>query len=147
MYQHDFRHVDVLVESLGFENGNTVQTPTVDDMKDENPVWLDPEQTSKYRSLVARCFFFSQYRADTNTRRERVVPESVRSITTQLFQIEATRSVFEGRGTTDPSFRIRAHELRGDSFLRSSAEAELYAAALGGSEAKGVQSMMRDKCF
>ena len=47
-YQHDSRHVDVLVESLGLENGNTVQTPMIDDVKDENPVWLDSEQISKY---------------------------------------------------------------------------------------------------
>ena len=57
LYQHDPRHVDVLVESLALENGNTVQTPIIDDVKDENPVWLDPEQISKYRSHVARCLF------------------------------------------------------------------------------------------
>ena len=49
LYQHDPRHVDVLVESLGLENGNTVQTPIID---------------RKYRSHVARCLFFSQDRAD-----------------------------------------------------------------------------------
>ena len=38
LYQHDSRHVDVLVESLGLENGNTVQAPTVDVVKDVNPV-------------------------------------------------------------------------------------------------------------
>ena len=48
MYQHDPRHVDVLIESLGIETGNTVQTPIVDDVKNKNPVWLDPEQISKY---------------------------------------------------------------------------------------------------
>ena len=63
-YQHDSRHVDILVESLGLENGNTVQTPMIDDVKDENPVWLDSEQISKYRSHVARCFLSSQNRAD-----------------------------------------------------------------------------------
>ena len=47
LYQHDPRHVDVLVESLERENGNTMQTLTVDDVKDENPVSLDPEQISK----------------------------------------------------------------------------------------------------
>ena len=52
LYQHGLRHVDVLVESLGLENGNTVQTPMVDDVKDDNPVWLDSEQISKYRSHV-----------------------------------------------------------------------------------------------
>ena len=35
------------VESLGLEDGGTVQTPTVDDAKDEKPVWLDPERISK----------------------------------------------------------------------------------------------------
>ena len=55
--QHDPRHVDVLVESLGLESGNTVQTPYFDDVKDENPVWLDSEQISKYRCHVARCLF------------------------------------------------------------------------------------------
>ena len=54
LYQHDPRHVDVLVESLGLENGNTVQNPVIDDVKDENPVWSDPEQISKCRSHVAR---------------------------------------------------------------------------------------------
>ena len=43
LYQHGPRHVDVPVERLELENCNTVQTPTVDDVKDENPVWLDPE--------------------------------------------------------------------------------------------------------
>ena len=33
-------------------------------MRDENPVRLDPEQISKYRSHVARCLFLSQDRAD-----------------------------------------------------------------------------------
>ena len=36
LYQHDPRHVDVLIESLGLENGNPVQTPNVADVKDEN---------------------------------------------------------------------------------------------------------------
>ena len=64
MYQHDPRRVDVLVESLGLENGNTVQTPTGGDVKDENPVRLDSEQISKYRFHVVRCLLFSQDRAD-----------------------------------------------------------------------------------
>ena len=34
--------------------------PIVDDVKDENPVCLDPGQISKYRSHVSRCLFFSQ---------------------------------------------------------------------------------------
>ena len=64
LYQHDPRNVDVLIESLGLRNGNTVQTPTTDDAKDENPVQLDPDQIRKYRSHVASCLFLSQDRAD-----------------------------------------------------------------------------------
>ena len=77
-YQHDPRHVDVLVESLGLENGHTVQIPKIDDVKDENPVWLNSEQISRYRSHAARSSFVSQDTAD-NIRRERVVPMNVRS--------------------------------------------------------------------
>ena len=64
LYQHDPPHVDVLVVSLGLENGNTVQPPIIDEVKDENLMWLDSEQISKGRSHVARCFFLSQDRAD-----------------------------------------------------------------------------------
>ena len=52
-----------------------MQSPIVDDVKDENPVHLDPEQISKYRSHVARCSFLSQDRAD-NIRRERALPKN-----------------------------------------------------------------------
>ena len=48
----------------GSRNGNTVQTSTVDDMKDENPVQLDPDRTSRFSSHVARCLFLSRDRAD-----------------------------------------------------------------------------------
>ena len=65
MFHHDLRHADVPVVSLGLESANTVQTPIVVDVKDENPVCSDPEQISKCRSHVARCLFLSQDRADT----------------------------------------------------------------------------------
>ena len=78
----------------------------VDDVKDENPVWLDPEQISKYRSHVARCLFLSQDRAD-NIRRERVVPENVRSFATQLHRIEAARSDLKGERQWSQVFKYR----------------------------------------
>ena len=87
--------MDVLVESLGLENGNAVQTPITDGLKDENPVWSDSEQIRKYRSHVARFLFLSQDRADITFAVKRVVPKNVRS---------SNRSVLEGRGTMDPSF-------------------------------------------
>ena len=42
---------------------------------------------------------------------------------------------------------MKAHTRKQKVIAKSSAEAELYAAALGASEAKGVQSMMRDLGF
>ena len=66
VYQHDPRHVDVLVKDLGLEHGNSVQTPaTHDATEEEEPEPLSQDQHSMYRSLVARCLFFSQDRAET----------------------------------------------------------------------------------
>ena len=64
MYQHDPRHVDVLVKDLGLEQGNSVQTPTTRDVTAEEPEPSDQVQHSRYRSQVARCLFFIQHRAD-----------------------------------------------------------------------------------
>lgn len=41
-----------------------MQTPMVDDVRDENPVPVNPKQASEYRSCVARSLFLSQDRAD-----------------------------------------------------------------------------------
>ena len=65
MYQHDPRHIDVLVKDLGLENGNSVQTPATSDVTvEEKPEPLNQVQHRKYRSQVARCLFLSQDRAD-----------------------------------------------------------------------------------
>ena len=65
VYQHDPRHVDVLVKDLGLEHGNSVQTPaTHDATEEEEPEPLSQVQHSKYRSQVARCLFLSLDRAD-----------------------------------------------------------------------------------
>ena len=64
MYQHDPRHVDVLVKDFGLEQGNSVQTPAAHDVTEEEPELLDQVQHSKYRSQVGRCLFFRQDRVD-----------------------------------------------------------------------------------
>ena len=83
-YQQYPRHVDFLIESLGLENRNTVQTREVDDVNDESPAQLDPEQIGWYGSHVARCLFLSQDRGRHDIGRERAVPENVRSHTAQF---------------------------------------------------------------
>ena len=64
VYQHDPRHVDVLVQDLRVEHGNSAQTRAVHDVTDEEPEAVDRMPPSKYRSQVARCLFFSHNRAD-----------------------------------------------------------------------------------
>ena len=65
VYQHDPRHVDVLVKDLGLEHCNSVQTrATPDVMEEEESEPLSQVQHQQYRSQVARCLFFSQERAD-----------------------------------------------------------------------------------
>ena len=62
VYQHVPRHVDVLVKDL---DGNSVQTPAAPDaMEEEESELLSQDQHHRYRSLVARCLFLSQDRAD-----------------------------------------------------------------------------------
>ena len=65
VYQHDPRHIDVLVKELGLENGNTVQTPAAPiAAEEEDSEVLSQTQHHRYRSQVARCLFLSQDRAD-----------------------------------------------------------------------------------
>ena len=64
MYQHDPRHVDMLVKDHGLEHGNSVQTPAVHDVTDEEPDPLDHMQSSHNRSQVAGCLFLSPDFAD-----------------------------------------------------------------------------------
>ena len=108
LYQHDPRHLDVLVESLGIEKGNTVLTPIIVDVKDENPVWLDSEQISMYRSHVARCFI----RSEQLCRRMSDLSQHSFSKLKRLVRY------LKGE-TMDPSFRTRGHEFRGGQFSRT----------------------------
>ena len=65
VYQHDPRHVDVLVKDLGLEHGNSVQTPATSDVtEEEESEPLSQDQHQRYRSQVARCLFLGQDRAD-----------------------------------------------------------------------------------
>ena len=61
-----------------------MQAQITDDVKDENPVWLDSGKISKYRSHVARCLFFSQDRADISFAVNELCQRKVRFFTTQF---------------------------------------------------------------
>ena len=53
------------VKDRGLENGNSVQTPAaLGALEEEESEPLSQDQHHRYRSLVARCLFLSQDRAD-----------------------------------------------------------------------------------
>ena len=171
--QHDPRHVDMLVKDVGLEHGNSVQTPaTHDATEEEEPEPLDQVQHSKCRSQVASCLFPSQDRVD-NVHRERVVSKDVKPHATELCQVEEADQTFEREiqweqrfsttlsdsdwaGCKDTrqsssagvmllgSHTLQACTRKQEIIARSSAEPELYAAALGASESKGIVSLLRD---
>ena len=76
VYQHDPRHVDVLVKDFRLEHGNSVQTPATHDVTDEEPEPLNQHTTQKLQ--VASCLMFvpQQDGADTTF----IVTESCQSM-------------------------------------------------------------------
>ena len=107
VYQHDPRHVDVLVRELGLENGNTVQTPAAPNAaEEEKSEPLSQTQHHKYRSQVARCLFLSQDRADITFIVKRVVSNNVKSHSTEPCQTEETHQIPETRETMETSIQI-----------------------------------------
>ena len=184
VYQHDPRHVDVLVKDLGLEHDNSVQTPAAPDViEEEKSEPLSQDQHHRYKTLVARCLFLSQDRADitfiVNELCRKMSNPSEQSLARlkrlarylkrerqwgQLFEYGAlteeltvfTDSDWAGCKETRKSssagvLLLGRHTLKAYTrqkiIAKSSAEAELYAAALGASEAKGVQSLMLDLGF
>ena len=182
VYQHDPRHVDVLVKELGLENGNTVQTPAAPvAAEEEESEVLSQTQHHRYRSQVARCLFLSQDRADitfiVNELCQTMSSPTLQSMAKlkrltrylkrerqwgQVFKYEKTAeevtmftdSDWVGCKETRKSssavvamsgaHALKAYTRKQKIIARSSAEAELYAAAFGASELKGIISLMRD---
>ena len=65
VYQHDPRHVDVLVKDFGLEHRNSVQTPATPDVMEEGESEPSSQvQHQQNRSQVTRCLYLSQDRAD-----------------------------------------------------------------------------------
>ena len=181
MYQHDPRHIDVLVKDLGLENGNSVQTPATPEVtEEEKPEPLSQVQHHKYRSQVARCLFLSQERTDTtfivndlcqrmsNPTQQSLV--KLKRLARYLKRERQWRQVFKYGKTVEEVTTFTDSDWAGCKETRKSssagvvmlgehalkaytrkqkisAEAELYAAALGASESKGIVSLLRDQGF
>ena len=65
-YEADPRHAELITRELGLpsDGKSTITTPgtKIEERDDDEP--LDPHQTYKYRSIVARANFLAQDRAD-----------------------------------------------------------------------------------
>ena len=175
MYQHDPRHVDVLVKDLGLEHGNSVQTPATPDVtEEEESEPLSQVKHHRYRSQVARCLFLSQDRADitfiVNELCQKMSSLNQQSLATlarylkrerhwgQMFEYEKlaeeltvfTDSDWAGCEETRKSssagvMMLGRHTLKAYTRMqkvtaKSSAEAELYAAALERQKRRGFRA-------
>ena len=74
--------------------------PTIDDVKDENPVLLDSETDQQVQISCGQVLVPQSRQSGRNIRRERVVPKNVRSFTTPLFQISSDTLHRHGIGKT-----------------------------------------------
>ena len=115
MYQHDPRHVDVLVKDLGLEHGNSVQTPAAPGaLEEEESEPLSQDQHHRYRSLVARCLFLSQDRADITFIVNELCQKMSNPNSTEPCQAEKACQVLETRETVVTSVRIWSNDQRPD---------------------------------
>ena len=83
VYEHDPRHVHVLLKGLGLEQGNSVQTLATHDVTDEELEPLDQVQRSSCRSQGARCSVPESRSSRFHIHRERVVSKDVKFLTTE----------------------------------------------------------------
>ena len=177
VYPHDPRHVDVRVKDLGLEHSNSVQTPaTPSVMEEEESEPLSQVQHQQYRSQVDRADMslvvheLCQKKSSPNQPSLAELKRFARYLKRerqwgQVFEYGKmaekltvfTDSDWAGCKETRKSssagvlmlggHTMKAYTRKQKVIAKSSAEAELYAAALGASEAKGVQSMMCDLGF
>ena len=175
MYQHDPRYVGVLLTELGLERGNSVQTPATHDVTESEAEPFDQAQLARCLCLSqdrADVTFIvdelCQKMADPNQQSMAKLKRLVRCLKRerQWGQAFSYGSMAEEVTTFTDSDRAGCKETRKSSsagvillgkntvkadtrkqkiIAKSSAEAELHAAALGTSESKGIVSLLKDK--
>ena len=65
-FEADPRHADILIKELGLQKPTPIVTPGIkmQTLSDEEYPYLNPQESTKFRQLTARCNFISQYRPD-----------------------------------------------------------------------------------
>ena len=108
VYQHDPRHIDVLVKELGLENGNTVQTPAAPNATEEEES-ESLSQTQHHKLQITGCqMFVPQSRSSRhNIHCERVMPDDVKPHSTELCQAKKTHQISETREAVGSNFQVR----------------------------------------
>ena len=94
MYQHDRRHVDVLLKDLGLQHVNSVQTLAQHDVTDEEPEPLGPNAVQQVQVVSCMTLVLQSISSSHNIHRERVVSMNVKPYTAEPCQIEEARQIF-----------------------------------------------------
>ena len=113
IYQHDPRHVDVLVKDLGLEHGNSVQAPAAPDAIEEEE--SEPLSQDQHHKVTRPQMLVPQSRSSRhNIHCEQAVPKDVESQSTEPRQAEEACQVLETRETVGTSVRILSNDQRPD---------------------------------
>ena len=99
VYQHDPRHVDVLVKDLGHEQGNAVQTPATHWRDRRRAGAVGSRSTQQLQVASCKMFVPQSISSRYNIHRERVASENVNADTTGPCQVEEAGQIFETRET------------------------------------------------
>ena len=97
----------MLVEDLGLEKSNSVQTLETYDVTEDEPEPLDQVQHSRYKSQLVRCLLLSQHRADITV----IVNDLCQKITNSTLQSLGKLKRHNGRRSND-IFRFRLGRLQ-----------------------------------
>ena len=132
MYQHDPRHVDVLVKELGLENGHTVQTPAA----------LSQDRADITFIVNELCQTMSSPTQQSLAKLKRLTRYLKRD--SDWAGCKETRKSSSAGVAMTGAHTLKTYTRKQKIIARSIAEAELYAAALGACELNGIISLMRD---
>ena len=149
----------MLGKDLGLEQGNSLRTPAVHDVTEEELEPLDSVQRQR-RSNFTHQSLANLKRSVRNLKKKKKNERQWRASIQSWRNGRRSDDIFRFRlggcketrksssaGVTLParqSHLVKAYTCKQKIIARSSAEAELYAAALGASESKGIVSLLKD---
>ena len=106
VYQHDPMHVDVLVKDLELAHGNSVETPVVHDVTNDETKPLDQMHSDQHRSQVAKMFVPQSIPCVQPLESERAAPSNVKPHASEPCHVENANQIFETRNTMETDLQV-----------------------------------------